>query len=270
MAERSDSSPTEPSGGAPGAQHAPPSAGPVARSTDPLSVLRQWQAGRLGTALIQAEARLLADTFDDVFGLELVQLGTWGVGRELLAHARIRRQSVVADAEAPSGGDLVARLAHLPIASASVDAALLPHTLEVAADPYAVLREADRVLAAEGQLIVLGFRPASLWGLAAAASRSGFPPGLRRTISPSRVRDWLRLLSYEIVSVRAYLYRLPRAPRGSIEASIPSLLRRGWFYPWPAAAYVIKARKRVYTLTPIRPRLREWRTVIGGLVGPRV
>lgn len=238
--------------------------------TDLLSALHQWQADRLGAALIQAEARLLADTFDDVFGLELVQLGTWGVGRELLAHARIWRQSVVADAQGPACGDLVASLAHLPIVSGSVDAVLLPHTLELAADPYAVLREADRILAAEGQLILLGFRPGSLWGLAAAASRSGFPPGLRRTLSTARVRDWLRLLSYEIVSVRPYLYHLPRAPRGSADAVIPRMLRRGWFYPWPAGAYVIKARKRVYTLTPIRPRLREWRTVIGGLVGPRV
>jgi SAM-dependent methyltransferase len=232
-----------------------------------LSELQEWQGGRLGTALIQAEARLLADTFDDVFGLELVQLGTWGVDRELLAHARIWRRSVVADVEAPAGGDVVASLAHLPLTSGSVDAVLLPHTLEVASDPYAVLREADRVLAAEGQLIVLGFRPGGLWGLAAAATRSGFPPGLRRTLGAGRVRDWLRLLSFEIVSVRPYLFRLPRTPRGSIEAAIPSMLRRGWFYPWPAAAYVIKARKRVYTMTPIRPRLREWRTVIGGIGG---
>jgi len=237
--------------------------------TDSPPVLHQWQQGLLGRALIQGEAQLLASTFDDVFGLELLQLGTWGVGRELLAPSRIRRQSVVADSvEAGACGDLVARLAHLPINSASVDAVLLPHTLELAADPHAVLREADRVLVAEGQLIVLGFRPASLWGLRAAASRAGFPPGLRRILPASRVRDWLALLSYEIVDVRPYLYRLPRAPRGSIESAVPSILYRGWFYPWPAAAYVIKARKRVYTLTPIRPRLRDRRPVFGGLVEP--
>jgi SAM-dependent methyltransferase len=237
--------------------------------TDSDPVLHQWQHGQLGRALIQAEAQLLATTFDDVFGLELLQLGTWGVGRELLAPSRIRRQSVVAEpAEASERGDVVARLAHLPINNASVDAVLLPHTLELAADPHAVLREADRVLIAEGQLIVLGFRPASLWGLRAAASPAGFPPGLRRILSASRIRDWLGLLSYEIVSVRPYLYRLPRDLRGSIEAAIPSILYRSWFYPWPAAAYVIKARKRVYTLTPIRPRLRERRPVFGGLVEP--
>jgi SAM-dependent methyltransferase len=235
--------------------------------TDP--VLHQWQRRPLGRALIQAEAQLLASTFDDVFGLELLQLGTWGPGRELLAPSRIRRQSVIADpAEGSARGDLVARLAHLPINNASVDAVLLPHTLELTADPHAVLREADRVLVAEGQLIVLGFRPASLWGLRSAASRAGFPPGLRRTLSASRVRDWLGLLSYEIVDVRRYLYRLPRDPGGSIESAIPGILYRGWFTPWPSAAYVIKARKRVYTMTPIRPRLRERRPVFDGLAEP--
>src|SRR6202044_1412984 len=134
--------------------------------TDSFPVLHQWQLGQLGRALIQAEAQLLATTFDDVFGLELLQLGTWGAGRELLTPSRIRRQSVIADSvEESSCGDIVARLAHLPINNASVDAVLLPHTLELSADPYAVLREADRVLMAEGQLIVLGFRPLSLWGV---------------------------------------------------------------------------------------------------------
>jgi SAM-dependent methyltransferase len=236
---------------------------------DSVPVLQQWQAEALGRALIQAEAQLLATTFDDVFGLELLQLGAWGLGRELLAPARIRRQSVVVDAsQVAAGGDLVANLAHLPITNASVDAVLLPHTLEIAPDPYAVLREADRVLVAEGQLIVLGFRPTSLWGLRAAASQAGFPPGLSRTLSATRVRDWLGLLSYEILSVRPYLYRMPRTLRSSPEAALPSLLRRGWFYPWPAAAYLIKARKRVYTLTPIRPRLRERPRVFGGLAEP--
>jgi hypothetical protein len=131
-----------------------------------------------------------------------------------------------------------------------------------------VLREADRVLGAEGQLIVLGFQPASFWGLRAAASQAGFPPGLRRTLSASRVRDWLGLLSYEIVTVRAYLYRTPRRLQGTVEAAIPGIIRRGWLYPWPASAYLIKARKRVYTVTPVRPRLPERWRVFGGLVEP--
>jgi hypothetical protein len=45
-------------------------------------------------------------------------------------------------------------------------------------------------------------------------------------------------------------------------------LRRGWIKPWPAGAYLIKARKRVYTLTTIRPKARERPQTIGGLVKP--
>jgi len=234
--------------------------------------LQQWQTSALGRALIGAEARLLATAFDDVFGLELLQLGAWGIGRELLAPSRIRRQSVLADTASNAATtvrtDIRANLAHLPISSDAIDAILLAHTLEFTPDPYAVLREADRVLVGEGQLMVLGFRPASLWGLRAAASRSGFPPGLRRMLSEGRVRDWLVLLGYEIVEQRHYLYRLPTAPRGSPEEAVAGILRRGWFQPLPAAAYLIKARKRLYTLTPLRPRLREWLKLPSGLVEP--
>ncbi len=233
-------------------------------------MLQHWQGEGLGRALIQAEAQLLSTIFDDVFGLELLQLGAWGAGRELLEPARIRRQSVVADpGQLSVGADLVASLSHLPITNASVDAVLLPHTLEVAGDPYAVLREADRVLVAEGQLILLGFRPMGLWGLRASVSRAGFPPGLRRMLSASRVRDWLGLLSYEILSVTQYLYRLPRSvDRDDVDTAVHGLQRRRWFYPWPAAAYLIKARKRVYTVTPIR-RPREKLRVLSGLAQTR-
>jgi SAM-dependent methyltransferase len=237
---------------------------------DSLVPLYQWQSSGLGRALIGAETRLLSHAFDDVFGLELLQLGAWGSGRELLAVSRIRRQSVVAEKGAPAvGPDLIASLTHLPIAGDSIDAVLMPHTLELASDPHAVLREADRVLGGEGKILILGFRPMSLWGLRAAAQRAGFPPGLRRTLSEGRIRDWLVLLGYDIIGYQSYLYRLPTVLHGAPQDAVDRMLHRGWLYPLPGAAYLIKARKRLYTLTPIRPKLRERLTVLGGrLVEP--
>ena len=135
-----------------------------------------WLSSSLGRQLLAAEAELLRGLLDDVFGLELLQLGSWGASRELLSASRTRRQTVIAD-NRRGEVDLVARLDALPVQTASVDAVLLPHTLEFEADPQAIVREADRVLTGEGQLIVLGFRPVSLWGLRAAASRAGFPAG---------------------------------------------------------------------------------------------
>jgi len=231
--------------------------------------LRLWQGSVLGRAVAAAEAQLLSAVFDDVFGLELLQLGLWGQGRELLRASRVRHHSVVAavrtEAQQP---DIVASLGGLPICSGSVDAVLLPHSLEIEPDPYAVLREADRVLLGEGHLIVLAFRPWSLWGLRAVASRTGFPPGFSRLLSETRLRDWLVLLGYEVTTTRRYLYVAPTERHGEPEHIVPRMLRRGLFNPLPAGGYLLKARKRVYALTPLRPRRRERAPMLGTLVNP--
>jgi hypothetical protein len=122
----------------------------------------------------------------------------------------------------------------------------------------------DRVLTGEGQLLVLGFRPLSLWGLRAAVARAGFPPGLRQVLSERRIRDWLVLLGYDVAPVRHYLHEWPWGqPRGSAGG-----LRRGLLNPLPAGAWLLRARKRVYAVPSIRLRLRERARVIGGLVKP--
>jgi SAM-dependent methyltransferase len=227
-----------------------------------------WLDSSRGHALLQAEATLVAQALEDCFGWELVQVGAWGAARELVAGGRTRSRLIIANPEQgdvpPGSADVAARLTQLPIASDSIDAVLLPHTLEFENDPYTVLREVDRILTGEGKLLLLGFRPASLWGLRAAANRNGFPPGLRRLLWEGRIRDWLNLLGYEVAESRHYLYE---APWGEAVGG-PRMLRRGLIYPLPAGAYLLKARKRVHTLTPLRLRSRERTRVLGGLVEP--
>jgi SAM-dependent methyltransferase len=237
----------------------------TSRHPGPDAALKLWWQDRLGRALLAAESELLSEALEDVFGWELLQVGAWGTGRDLLCGSRTRRQTVLAQPLYAQGADVLARPSQLLINSDSMDAVLLPHTLEFASDPYAIVREVDRVLVGEGQLLVMGFRPWSLWGLRArAASRNGFPPGMRRVLSEKRVRDWLVLLGYEVVAARRYLFC---SPWNSGEGS-GRILRRGIINPLPAGAYLLKARKRVYTMTPIRPRFRERPAVIGGLVKP--
>jgi SAM-dependent methyltransferase len=218
--------------------------------------------------MLAAEAELLSAALEDVFGWELLQIGAWGNARELLAGSRTRRKSLIAAAAFPDGANIIARPSALPVIGDCVDAALLPHTLEFAPDPYAVLREVDRVLVGEGQLLVLGFRPWSLWGMRARWSRSGFPPGMRRVLSERLLREWLVLLGFEVVAMQRYLYLSPWSRGLSTGEGTGRMLRAGLTYPLPAGAYLLKARKRVYTLTPVRPRLREKPAVIGGLVKP--
>jgi len=210
----------------------------------------------------------MSEALDDVFGWELLQLGIWGPREALLAGCRTRRHAVVSQGRVTNAAtDIGARLSQLPIANGAVDAVVLPHTLEFETDPYAIVREADRVLAGEGQLMVLGFRPFSLWGFRSRAISHGYPPGLKRMLGARRIADWLELLGYDISLTRNYLFTPPWGSRPSSVAP-STLLRRGWIKPWPAGAYLIKARKRVYTLTPIRPKARERVQTIGGLVKP--
>jgi SAM-dependent methyltransferase len=240
----------------------------TSRIPDRDAALSAWWDAQLGRALLAAEAELLGEALEDVFGWELLQIGAWGNARELLAASRTRRQSVIAAAAFAGGSDILARPSSLPVIGDCVDAVLLPHTLEFAPDPYAVLREVDRVLVGEGQLLVLGFRPWSLWGMRARWSRSGFPPGMRRVLSPRLLREWLVLLGFEVVAAQRYLYLSPWSRGLARGEGTGRMLRPGLTYPLPAGAFLLKARKRVYTLTPVRPRFREKPAVIGGLVKP--
>jgi SAM-dependent methyltransferase len=239
---------------------------------DRYTALRAFWQLPLGKSLLTAETQLLGEALEDVFGWEFLQVGAWGPGRELLAGCRTRRKIVVAPSAVTGEADIIARPSALPVARDSVDAVLLPHTLEFASDPYAIVREVDRVLSAEGQLVVLGFQPFSLWGVRAHSSRAGFPPGMRRILSAGRVREWLVLLGYEVVATRAYLHCNPWGSGVATTAGATDrspLLRRSWFDPLPAGAWMLKARKRIRALTPIRPRLREKQpAVIGQLVKP--
>ena len=232
------------------------------------TALCAWWETAIGRALLAAESELLGEALEDVFGWELLQVGAWGSGRELLAGSRARRQSLIAGAAFSGSADILARPSQLPVTGDCIDAALLPHTLEFAPDPYAVLREVDRVLVGEGQLLVLGFRPWSLWGMRARWSRSGFPPGMRRVLSERLLREWLVLLGFEVVAARRYLYLSPWSRGLARGEGTGRMLRAGLTYPLPAGAFLLKARKRVYTLTPVRPRFREKPAVIGGLVKP--
>lgn len=232
--------------------------GPVSQS------LSHWLTAPRGRALLAGEARLVAESLEDCFGWEMLQVGAWGEGRGLLAGARTRSQALVGSAPGP-GVDVVSRSGSLPVSSDAIDCVLLPHTLEFESDPYGLLREVDRVLAGDGKLLVLGFAPWSPWGLRAAAQRTGYPPGLRRLLSERRLRDWLRLLGYDLGETRHYLYELP----WGTPPAAGCRLRRGLVYPWPAGAYLLKARKRLHALTPLRPRFRERRSaVLGGIAEP--
>ncbi|HLS81325.1 MAG TPA: methyltransferase domain-containing protein [Steroidobacter sp.] len=230
-----------------------------------------WLRSPLGQRVYALERKLAAESLAQVFGWQMLQIGLWGDDDGLIAEARTQRRSVLAwrgERRMARSPTIRSRTDSLAIASDSVDAVVLPHTLEYEPEPHEILREVERILSGEGHLIVFGFRPVSSWGLRHLFASDGFPPGLERHITEGRLRDWLKLLGFEILDTRRYLFSLPW---GAAEPASHSFIERAGRRLWPlfAGAYVIKARKRVYTLTPVRPRWKRLRPkVVGGLIEP--
>lgn len=223
-----------------------------------------WFEGPLGARVLREETALAPLVLDDVFGFELLQMGAWGPARHLLDGARTQHTTLVAP-QAGAGVTLCAALDSLPLRSDCIDAIFLPHTLELVEDPYAVLREAERVLCAEGCLMICGFNPFSGWGVRRAfARRVGgpvFPPQTRRMLSERRLRDWVALLGLDVDSVYGYLGLMPTKGRAARSGAQPRP-------SWMAGAYVLKARKRVAAMTLVRPRRRSRQRVLVGAVEP--
>ena len=236
-----------------------------------------WFEGPLGARVLREEAALAPFALDDVFGFELLQVGAWGPARHLLDGARTQHTTLVAPELSP-GVTLCAPLDSLPFRSDCIDAILLPHTLELVEDPYAVLREAERVLCAEGCLMICGFNPFSGWGVRRAfahhVGRPAFPPRAQRMLSERRLRDWVALLGFDVDGVYGYLGMLPT--KGRLTRAGDGLARDAAAHAidvrpraaWTAGAYLLKARKRVKTMTLVRPRRRARQRVLVGAAEP--
>jgi SAM-dependent methyltransferase len=228
--------------------------------------LDDWLGTPLGRTLLAREQAVAATALEHVFGTQILQVGHWGPPDTFLPLARTQRRALVA--EPGARGDFVSHASSLAVLSGSVDAVLLPHTLEFEPEPHEVIREVDRVLVGEGHLLVLGFEPWSWWALRHRLSERGFPPGLDHMLSRGRLRDWLRLLGFDVLEVHRFLHTLPvsRLHGGAIERRLE---RTGqWLGGQFGSVYLLKAKKRVYTLTPVRPKRRRARTSLVGALEP--
>jgi SAM-dependent methyltransferase len=142
----------------------------------------------------------------------------------------------------------------LPFDSQSLDLIVLPHTLEQSRDPHLTLSEVERVLRPEGRAVILGFNTSSLWGLrhrlgriAQAVGGRGplFLPQPQGFIGYWRLRDWLRLLSFEVEAGRFGCHGLPfNSPRALARFAWIDAAGERW---WPVfgAVYLVVAVKRV-------------------------
>jgi SAM-dependent methyltransferase len=231
-----------------------------------LADLGQPVASRLLAWEQQQADELLAD----VFGYHAVQLG-WPDLQALRSNRMPHRWLAQAEFEpsftTPSltpGGLPDVRLDSQawPWPADSLDLVVLPHALERSADPHACLREVERVLIPEGQVLITGLNPWSWWGWQQARGQQSkvrmdnTSPAL---IGYRRLRDWLRLLGFE-VQVSRFAGWTPAL------GSERWMQRLGWmdamggrWWPILGGVYLLMATKRVPAGRLIDGR--RWRTV---------
>jgi SAM-dependent methyltransferase len=245
------------------------------RDGDPLSVLGKWYKTPVGRHLAHAETACLERLLRDSFGLYLVQLGLPGQFEDAVAASRIRRRVVIGEHVGESGGRggdgqatsdalIRGRPFELPLASGSVDAVLLPHTLDFCEEAHHVLREVERVLIPEGRVILFCFNPLSTWGLMRwLPRRSRRVPWCGGQLTPFRIGDWLRLLGFQLETRDMLVFRPPMAK--AFMSQLDWLESAGGRY-WPVlgGVYAIRAVKRTAPLTPLRPNWRHASPLLPG------
>ncbi|MFO7603858.1 MAG: methyltransferase domain-containing protein [Gammaproteobacteria bacterium] len=238
------------------------------------SDLEAWYHTPMGQRLQQLEQQALELVLPNLFGYHLVQIGAIGPA-DLTASSRISHRVTMAACR-PSRSNPTVQFCgasdRLPIASDSVDVVLLPHVLEFSRHPHEVLREVERILVAEGHVVMLSFNPFSLWGAwRLLATWNQQLPWCGHFLSSTRLRDWLALLGFETVQQHGYGF-MPPWNTSHLARRLHWLEQPGQrFVPFAAGSSLVVAKKRVITLTPIRPRWhkrQQPRWVTGGLVEP--
>jgi SAM-dependent methyltransferase len=231
--------------------------------------MQQWFETPPGRYLLAWEQAEFDQAVGDIFGYHALQMGLPGLDAlrtNRMPHKWLAlSEAASVENEAERKPDLVTDFAALPFEENSLDLVVLPHSLELNLDPHTTLREVERVLVPEGKLVICCLNPASLWGLrqrrAHVYRRLGFGelylPDAGDFIGYWRLRDWLRLLSFEVETSSFGCYR-------PAFASDKWLERFAWMdavgeHSWPifGAAYFIVAVKRVRGIKMIGPAWKK-------------
>lgn len=230
--------------------------------------LQDWFESPAGQYLLAWEQQQFDRWVADIFGYHALQLGLPAL--DALAANRMSHRWLATSQPVPPGAlntrsALLSDYAALPFPEASLDLVALPHSLDSHPDPHATLREVARVLVPGGRVVLSGFNPASLWGLRQRREQLCHRVGLGTPVLPEpiefignwRLRDWLRLLDFEVEVGHHGCYR-------PLVRSEKWLKRYGWmdragerWWPFFGAAYFLVAVKRVYGVRLLEPAWKK-------------
>ena len=222
-----------------------------ARSEKKLETPHSWSQMKNGQWVCESIQTRLDEWCPKLFGYHMLKLG--GLSCELAScNCNIQHQ-VHLDIQNPLH-TVIADSGELPFLERSIDAVIVTHQLDYCNDPHRMLREVDRVLIDDGYIILTGFNPLSLTGLASFLPwRKRSLPWSGRMFTPNRIKDWLGVLNYQVVECDQYAL-FPMQKYRPLWTWLENGL--GDYGRVFGSLYFIVARKRTYPLKPIKPHWR--------------
>tara|TARA_Y100001936_G_C16076739_1_gene674543 strand:- start:820 stop:1548 length:729 start_codon:yes stop_codon:yes gene_type:complete len=219
----------------------------------PIENQQKWFESNLGQYLLEKEQMHFDQVVMDIFGYNAIQIG---FPHYDFLHTNRMPFKFFVDTE--KGATLLASPDFLPIESNSIDLILLPHVLEFRSNPHQILREVQRILVAEGQLIICGFNPISLWGIRKwfDSSKNNFPWG-GNFIALPRLKDWLALLDFDMTAGKLYCYAPPINQEKWLKRFefMEHVGDRWW--PISGGIYFLQAIKRTHGMRIIKPAWKK-------------
>ncbi len=214
--------------------------------------LSEWFATPQGSYVLAREQAYFDRTVGDIFGYNALQLC-------LPEHDFLHDNRMPLRFSAGNQAGNAVRLicTELPFDSDCMDLVVMPHVLEFSEYPHQILREAARVLRPEGNLIISGFNPRSLWGVRRALGSKQGVPWQGQFIALHRLKDWLALLGFELAGSRFAAYAPPFHQAKWLERSafMESAGDRWWAIR--GGVYFVHAIKRVHGMRLIKPKWNE-------------
>jgi SAM-dependent methyltransferase len=216
--------------------------------------LRSWITNNVGSYLLEQEQKQFSRIVNNPFGDYFMLLGEPAF-LNCTDSCKIKNKVILHSHPIVSrdkGLRLSSRQDKLAVKCSSVDAIYLAHCLEMSNNPHEVLREAYRILAPEGTIIITGFNPVSLWGIwRLFAQISKVAPWQAKFLGINKLCDWLALLGFDRTDIVRFIY-VPPINNTNILRKFAWLERFGQRFALPfSGAYMIVAKKRILSLTPI-------------------
>ncbi|NRB41370.1 MAG: methyltransferase domain-containing protein [Pseudomonadales bacterium] len=213
-----------------------------------IPVVERWFAMPLGRAVLAAQKQCLSKILNGLYGSQALQLS-------MLREPSFKTLDCAAPwAMGPMPGGVIDVLCddeQLPVATQSMDIAVVHHYLEYSHNPHYLLKELTRVIMPSGYIVIVGFNPYSFLGVRSIFGRFQHQ-GIwhNHPISAKRIADWLKLLDFTVTDVQYGFYQPPinAFVQHEIIKRIGRFLNRR---QWPFGGfYVVVAKKQISPLTP--------------------